>query len=185
MSFPFETQRLILRPFQDEDLETFIAYRSDPMVAQYQGWNAPYPRSKALAFIEEMKGKTPGIPDEWYQAAIGLKPGGEMIGDCAFHILPEDARQAEIGFTLAHKYWGYGYASEAVHSLLNYLFGEMGLHRVRAICDIKNTASEKVLKRLGMRREGHFIENVWFKGSWGSEYLYAILEQEWQQRDSC
>jgi len=182
MNFYLETNRLVLRSFQDDDLETFIAYRSDPLVARYQSWNAPYPRQTALAFGAEMRDKQPGIQGDWYQIAIQLKPGGPMIGDCAFHILDEDAQQAEIAFTLARQYWGQGYAYEAASRLLDYLFSDLNLHRVRGICDAENTASARVLERLGMRREGHFIENIWFKGSWGSEFLYAILQREWKQK---
>jgi aminoglycoside 6'-N-acetyltransferase len=182
MPLPFETARLILRPFQQQDLESFIAYRSDPLVARYQGWDAPYPREKAIAFIEEMKNKQPGRRGDWYQIMVTLKPGQDVIGDVAFHILAEDVLQAEIAFTLARSFWGQGYAVEASSCLLDYLFGELHLHRVRALCDMDNLASAHVLERLGMRREGNFLENVWFKGNWGSEFLYAILDREWQIR---
>jgi RimJ/RimL family protein N-acetyltransferase len=184
MSFFLETKRLILRLFHNQDLETLIAYRSDPLVSRYQGWDAPYARHKAVAFVDEMSSKQPGIQGEWYQIAIGLKPEGSIVGDCAFRILPEDVRQAEIGFTLAREHWGQGYACEAVRCLLGYLFDDLALHRVRAICDAENTASKQVLERVGMRQEGYFIENIWFKGKWGSEYSYAILKSEWQAQQS-
>ena len=104
-----------------------------------------------------------------------------MIGDCAFCVLTEDPRQAEIGYTLARAHQGNGLASEAVLRLLAYLFDTLGLHRVRARCDADNLASAKLLERVGMRREAHYIENAWFKGKWGSEYEYAILDKEWAQ----
>jgi RimJ/RimL family protein N-acetyltransferase len=182
MPLPFETPRLKLRSFQGDDLESFIAYRSDPLVARYQGWDAPYPREKAIAFVEEMKNKKPGGQGEWYQVIVSLKPGLQVIGDVAFHILDEDILQAEIAFTLARSYWGQGYATEAARRLLDYLFSELHLHRVRAICDSENLASVHVLERMGMRREADFLENIWFKGQWGSEFLYAILEHEWELR---
>jgi aminoglycoside 6'-N-acetyltransferase len=174
-----ETPRLILRPFQDSDLESFATYRSDPEVERYQGWKAPYSVDKAAEFIAEMKQKQPAIQGEWYQLAIELIHGIHLIGDCAFHILADDSRQAEIGFTLARKYQGYGYATEAVTRLLDYMFRDLDLHRVMATCDVENLASACLLERVGMRREGHFVENIWFKGNWGSEYLYALLQREW------
>ncbi|MDR3573319.1 MAG: GNAT family protein [Anaerolineaceae bacterium] len=182
MPLPFETDRLYLRPIQQDDLESFIAYRSDPLVARYQGWEAPYPREKAVVFLEEMKNKQPGLRGDWYQIIVTLKTDGQVIGDVAFHIFAEDILQAEIAFTFVRSYWGQGYATEAASRLLDYLFGELRLHRVRAICDVENLASARVLERLGMRREGDFIENIWFKGKWGSEFLYAILDREWQIR---
>jgi len=182
--FLLETQRLWLRAFRDADLEAFAAYRSDPEVARYQGWDAPYGANKAAAFIAEMSRKQSGTPGEWYQVAIELKGSPALIGDCAFHIL-EDARQAEIGVTLSRHYQGQGYATEALTRLFAYLFGELGLHRVVALCDVENLASARLLERLGMRREGCFQENVWFKGAWGSEYLYALLQREWAGRPSA
>jgi len=177
-----ETPRLILRPFQDSDLETFAAYRSDPEVARYQGWEAPYSVEKAAEFIAEMRQKQPAIQGEWYQLAIELKHGIRLMGDCAFHLLAHDPRQAEIGFTLARQHQGHGYATEAVTCLLDHLFRDLDLHRVIASCDVDNHASACLMERVGMRREGHFLENIWFKGAWGSEYLYALLQKEWTLR---
>jgi RimJ/RimL family protein N-acetyltransferase len=178
-SMIFETERLKLRPFQKSDLDSFVAYRSDPEVARYQGWDAPYPVEKAVAFIEEMIQSSPGTDGNWYQFAVELKKTGAMIGDCAFHTLPQDNRQAEIGFSFARSHQGQGYATEAVQRLLEYLFADLGLHRVQAICDVENIASARLLERVGMRREAHFVDNVWFKGAWGSEYMYALLQYEW------
>ena len=177
-----ETDRLILRPFQMADAEAFAAYRSDPAVARYQGWEAPYSLAQAENFIEKMVLVQPGMPGDWYQVALELKPSGRLIGDCAFWMLTEAAQQAEIGFTLSPPYQGRGYMTEAVRRLLDSLFETFALHRVRAICDAENAASARLLERLGMRREGHFVENIWFKGRWGSEYWYALLRREWEQR---
>ena len=183
MTLYLETERLTLRSFQDGDTQAFAAYRSDPDVARYQDWDVPYSIEEATKFVEAMKAANPpGTPGEWYQIAIEHKEQGNLIGDCVFHVLAEDARQAKIGFTLSSNHQGQGYATEAVTSLLDYLFGELQLHRVHAICDVENLASSKLLERLGMRREGHFVENIWFKGKWGSEYLYALLRDEWVER---
>lgn len=175
----WETDRLILRPLQHIDLRLFVQYRSDPEIAKFQYWDIPYTEEKAAKLIEEMNRIQPGTQGEWYQIAIELKTIHQLIGDCAFCILAEDSQQAEIGFTLARQYQGKGYATEAMKRLLDYLFGEMNLHRVRAICHVDNLASAKLLQRLGMRREAHFVENIWFKGEWISEYWYGILQREW------
>ena len=176
-----ETARLILRPFKEADLAAFAAYRSDPEVARYQGWETPYTLEQAAAFLREMQSTRPGTPGAWYQLAIERKSTPGLIGDCAFHILAHDPRQAEIGFSLASAFQGQGYAAEAVHRLLDYLFTGLELHRVTATCDAENHASARLLERVGMRREGHFIENIWFKGAWGNEYAYAVLQAEWKR----
>lgn len=185
MAFPLETTRLILRGFEDRDTATFARYRSDPQVARYQGWEAPYSLAQAARFVEEMKTLQPGIPGRWYQIALEHKHSRKLIGDCAFQILMEDQRQAEFGITLARAYQGQGYAAEAITCLLDYLFNRLTLHRVRANCDPANTASARLLERLGMRHEGRFIESLWLKGQWCDEDWYAILGREWQARKAA
>lgn len=179
MDITLATPRLILRRFGDADLEPFLAYRSDPEISRYQGWSEPYTREMAEAFIREMKAQQPGAPGEWFQWAIELRASGEMIGDCAFYLLRQDTRQAEIGVTLAKQFQGQGYAREAIQRLLAYLFDELELHRVCANCDPENGPAWQILERMGFRREAHFIENLWFKGRYASEYWYGMLRREW------
>jgi len=178
-----ETARLILRHFTDADLVSFMAYRNDPDVARYQSWEG-IGEAEASAFIAEQKLVQAGVPGQWFQIAIALKETGTLVGDCALKIDEHDERQAEIGYTLARAYQGKGIATEAVSCVLDYVFRRLELHRVVAITDCENTASVALLERLGMRREGHFIQNVWFKGKWGDEYLYAILQDEWLDKHS-
>ena len=181
MSLTLETSRLVIRQFCDSDLEPFVAYRNDPEVYRYQGWKTPYLREYAVDFIAKAQAISPGVPGEWLQFAIECKESGKMLGDIAFHITRSNPRQAYLGYTLARSSWGQGYASEAVRKILDYLFRVLDLHRVIADCDVDNTASIRLLERLGFRREAHYIESFWLEGEncWGSEYLYAMLQREW------
>jgi Acetyltransferase (GNAT) domain len=95
------TQRLVVRRFRPQDLDTFIAYRSDPQAARYQRWEAPYPPSQARQFLRELQATHPDTPGEWFQFAVALRRTDRLIGDYAAHIRADDPRQAEIGFTLA------------------------------------------------------------------------------------
>ncbi len=156
-----------------------MAYRNDPKVARYQSWEG-ITEAEARALIQDVKEIQPWTPGEWLQIAIELREIGLLVGDCAFKIDEDDERQAEIGYTLARAYQGRGIASEAISCLLEYAFASLGLHRVIAITDVENAPSVALLARLGLRREGHFRQNVWFKGKWGDEYLYAMLQEEWQ-----
>ncbi|HEY7095056.1 MAG TPA: GNAT family protein [Ktedonobacterales bacterium] len=173
-----ETARLRLRRFGDADLPAFIAYRNDPDVARYQSWEG-ISEAEAVAFVREQQTAPAGEPGEGLQIAIERKDSGRMIGDCFFKVMEDDPRQAEIGYTLAREAQGHGFATEAVAALLTWAFPTFDLHRIIAIVDVKNAASVALLERLGLRREGHFRENIWFKGAWGDEYLYAILRDEW------
>ncbi len=183
MKLQFDTERLSLRQFQPSDLETFLAYRNDPQVAKYQSWEVPYARDKAIEFVQKMSIAIPSH-SSWLQLAVELKSTSTMIGDVAFFIRRDDERQAMIGYTLARPYWRKGYAFEAISCLLTFLFEEMKLHRVSAECDVENVASWRLLEKLGFRREAHLIENIYFKGAYGSEYHYAMLLREWNQQHS-
>ncbi len=176
-----ETPRLILRAFRASDLDVFLSYRNDELVYRYQGWDVPYLEEDALQFIAKMKVSIPGTPGEWFQMAIERKDSSQMIGDIAFHITKSNPRMAYIGYSLAHSAWGYGFASEAVWKTLDYLFRVLDLHRVVADCDIENAESIRLLERIGFRREAYYLESYWLarEKTWGSEYLYAILQREW------
>ena len=112
---------------------------------------------------------------------MALRATGQLIGDCAAMPLADDPRQCEIGFTLAERYQGHGYATEAARLLIGYLFTVRGKHRIIAHVDPRNAPSAAVLERLGMRREGHLRESTWAKGEWTDDLLYAVLDHEWQQ----
>jgi RimJ/RimL family protein N-acetyltransferase len=176
-----KTSRLILRRFKDEDLSAFLAYRNDPEVARYQSWHS-ITESQAKDFILEQKSIQPGMPGEWFQFAIELQDSGGLIGDCGLKVNIDQPQQAEFGITLSRPYQGKGLASEAVVCMLDYAFKILDLHRVIAVTDCLNKPSVALLESLGMRQEGHYLQNIWFKGAWGDEYLYAILQQEWLQQ---
>lgn len=183
MIMQLHTPRLLLRNFQESDLETFLAYRNDPAVYQYQGWRVPYHHEQGAAFIREMKDKSAPKQGDWLQLALEFKETGEMIGDIGFKILPHDIRQAVIGYTLKQSHWRKGLAVEALTALLDYLFEDIDLHRVMAECDVENAASYRTLEKLGFRREGHFIESFPLDGAaYGSEFAYAMLQREWRGR---
>ncbi len=177
----FETGRLVLRQFKDEDLTAYLAYLNDPLVAKYQTWET-YTEEQARAVIEEQKALEPGLPGRAFLFALEMKETGALVGHVVITVQEKDHLQAEIGFTLAREYHRQGFGREAAARVLDYAFTELGLHRVIAITDCENTGSARLLDGLGMRREGHFIQNIWFKGKWGDEYLYAILREEWLPR---
>ena len=180
MPLPLETERLILRHFQDSDLETFLAYRNDPEVYRYQGWKTPYFLEYATEFIAEMKRAIPGEEGHWFQFALERKGDAAMLGDVAFFPMSGKPQHAYVGFTLARPYWNQGYAGEAMRALIEFLFTELNMHRLVADCDAENANSYHLLERLGFRREAHHMESYWLGESWGDEYTYALLGREWR-----
>jgi RimJ/RimL family protein N-acetyltransferase len=175
------SDRLELRKLREDDAEGLCAYRSLPEVARYQSWES-FGLEDAVRLIESQSEIEPGIPGTWLQLAIVNAAGGVVIGDCGLHFRKEDPRQVEIGITLSPRFQGHGYAGEAVECVLEYVFGRLDIHRVFASIDVLNLSAIGLFGRLGFRQEAHLVENVWFKGQWGSEHVFALLKGEWQER---
>ena len=114
---------------------------------------------------------------DYVQPAIVVD--GVVIGAIYFTISNVDDLTAEIGWALNATYHGQGYAAEAARAMLGLAFGEMGLHRVFAELDPRNASSIALCRRLGMRHEAHFVENVMFKGEWADTGIYGLLAREW------
>lgn len=175
-----KTKRLHIRNLQLTDLDNFHRYRSNTEVTQYQGFDV-MDKKECEVFIKSQKDKLFGKKGEWVQYGIEDQSSHQLIGDCAIKLQEEDPRIAEIGITISHLEQKKGFAKEAMLGILSYLFEEKKLHRVKEIVDVENTASIKLMESIGFRKEGHFIENIFFNGKWGSEFQYAMLHSEWNK----
>ncbi|HET7922540.1 MAG TPA: GNAT family protein [Gammaproteobacteria bacterium] len=178
-AFPgLATERCALRPLASHDLPEFAAYRALPEVARFQSWSDYAPADAERLLVRQQA--TPfAAPESWFQIAVTARDGSALFGDCALHF-PADPRQLEIGFTLAPRHQGQGLMREALACLLNHVFGVMQRHRVTAVTDADNQPARRLLIALGFRLEAHCVENVFFKGRWSDECLYACLAREWR-----
>jgi RimJ/RimL family protein N-acetyltransferase len=178
---PIRTPRLILDRLAADDLPELGNYRSDPEVARYQSWEH-WTLDDGRRLLQSQEGLSPGTPGAWFQFAVRLEAGGELIGDCGLWVDAEDPRLGEIGFTFGRRHQGQGLASEATEAVLRFAFDGLQLHRVKAVVDCRNLPAVRLLERLGLRREGHHLQHAWFKGAWCDEYAYAALRAEWQEK---
>ena len=158
-----------------------FGYRSDPMVGRCQTW-MPRALEDVRRFIDSLQAIAFDTPGTWFQLGIRLRERGELVGDLGVHFPADDQHQAEIGVTVAPGHQGRGVGSEAVVAVLGHLFGPLQKHRVCASVDPRNQPSIALLERVGMRREAHFRESLWFKGQWVDDLVFAILESEWKVR---
>jgi RimJ/RimL family protein N-acetyltransferase len=171
--------RLLLRPLCAEDAAPLAAYRSIPEVARFQSWES-FDQADAVRLVADQAKVVPDTPGTWLQLAIVLSTSGKMIGDCGIHFRGDDLQQVELGVTMSPTHQGQGLATEALASVLGYVFDGLGKHRVTTVTASENHAAAALFRRLGFRQEAHYVENVWFKGAWGSEYLFALLRLEWE-----
>jgi RimJ/RimL family protein N-acetyltransferase len=119
-----------------------------------------------------------------FQFAITFPNDDRVIGNCGSRCKAENDWEADIGYELAPEYWSRGYATEAALAMVNFGFQTLKLHRISAWCIAANTASARVLEKVGMQLEGWLRENEYFKGRWWDTLLYGLLESEWRTLSS-
>lgn len=173
------TARLLLRRLQRDDAEALCAYRSLPEVARYQSWES-YGPEDAARLLDDQEERDVGIPGTWLQVAIVESGTGRLIGDCGLHCLSGEPDQFEIGITLAPDRQGVGYATEALGCLLHYLFTALSARRIFATTDVLNEPAAALFRRLGFRQEAMHLEHRAYKGTWTSEFVFALLAREWE-----
>lgn len=167
-----ESERIILRPISLEDAEDMYEYTSDEETTRFI-----YAKHKDLDqtknvianyFVKEPIGKY----------AIVLKESNKMIGAIEFRV-DDWNKSGDLGFTLNRHFWGKGYMTEAGMLILDLAFNVLGLARVFAAHEVNNSASGKVLIRLGMTYEGTLRQNQMIKGALVDSVHYSILKEEY------
>ncbi len=183
LNLPLRTERLLLRPYLSEDADAFYQYMSDDAVLRFE----PYPPLDRASSDEELA-KRISDPDF---IAVCLPPDedhpwGRLIGHIFFS--PCAFSSWEIGWMLDRAYWKQGYAKEAAAAVIDCAFRAGLAHRVIAMCNPENEASERLMVRLGMRCEGRLVKNLYFRTDddgtplWLDTVMYAVLCEEWQMR---
>jgi RimJ/RimL family protein N-acetyltransferase len=179
LSEPLRTERLILRLFASGDLEAVYDMQSRAEVARYLYWSPRDRRGAAESLQEKLKCRSIEAEGDILNLAVERAPGSPVIGDLMLHYVSATHRQAEVGYIFHPAAQGQGLATEAARAIVDLAFRELRVHRVFGQIDARNTASARVLERLGMRREAHLVENEWVKGEWTDEVIYAVLADEW------
>jgi len=176
-----ETERLILREFSENDFAAVHSYASCKENIIYMLWG-PNTEEQTKDFIKREISKLHEIPRKEYNYAAVLKNTNKLIGGCG--IMLHSDYYGELGWILHRDYWKQGYGTEIGKALLKFGFEELNLHRIIASCDAENYGSYRVMEKIGMRREGLFIEsrpaNKLSDKQYSDELWYGILNREWK-----
>ena len=176
-----KTERLLLRPFDQSDLQEVLGYYSVPDIQRYLDWKARDKTEAKSAFEALRKQTRLSRPGEVLTLAVVRKSDGKVIGHVSLRYTDATAAQGEVRFAIAPIYRNKGYGTEAVKAVLTLGFEQFKFHRIYARTAGKNEASAKLLKDLGMRLEAHYREHALFQGEWDEELHFAILDREWQR----
>lgn len=175
------TERLLLRPFTEDDLHTFYVLNSDPELVRYTSHDV-FDLETCRERLRHKIAASQLPTQEGEGISFAVQLGETMIGDVGLDLSSSTHRRGEIGYIFSPEFGGQGYATEAAAELLRLGFTELGLHRIIGRCYPENEASQAVMRRIGMRQEAHFVQNEWLKGEWADEAIWAILEREWRAR---
>lgn len=174
-----ETERLIIRRFRPEDGADLYDYLSREEVVRFEPYGV-FSREEA-----DREAARRAQDEAFWAVCKKEKGGGKLIGN--IYLAKQEFDTWELGYVFNSVFWGKGYAAEAAKELMDDAFRNQDAHRIVAMCNPLNDRSWRLLERLGMRREGHLRQNIWFKKDekgrpfWQDTYEYGILAGEWEK----
>ena len=162
---PIDTARLTLRRSRADDAEAISAYRSDPEVRRFQGWDRT-DADGVRAEIEQMRERAPGDPAGWVQLSVEERATGTLVGDVGLSPAEDEPGVIKLGYTMSPVFQGRGYATEAVAALVTYAFNTLQADVVRAYANEANVPSIRVAQKAGLRlierMERSYEGETWF-----------------------
>ena len=168
-----KTARLLLRPYTSSDLDDVYSYASDERWSKYLPTPVPYTRQHTADFLVHQVGLDRSVRSTW---AIVLD--GAVVGGINVRFFP-DVKLGELGFSVARRCWGQGIATEAARAVISMAFRQdPELNRIRAMADDRNLASQRVLLKCGMTKEGILRENRVNRGELIDEAWFGITRQD-------
>jgi ribosomal-protein-alanine N-acetyltransferase len=171
------TERMLLRPFREGDIDDVYAFATDREWSRYL-MNVPdtYTRAHAQEFINRNLGR------DWdTNPNFALVLDGRVVGSIGL-VVSKEHRRAEIGYSLARELWGKGLIPEAARALVDWGFPAYELDKVFARADARNERSWRVMEKLGMTREGLLRQHRAVPGGRADEVVYGLLREEWESR---
>jgi [ribosomal protein S5]-alanine N-acetyltransferase len=177
--FLMETERLRIRDHVRGDFDHYYELFADPVVTEFTYDGLRTDRRAQLRLFREILAQAAQPERDKYYLLVEDRMSGSFIGECGFDVRLKEAHGgiAEAGYFLAREKWGSGYATEILRALIDYCFGELGLHKVIATCDIRNERSAHVIEKCGMEREGLLRRQRMSRGVWVDECFYGVLNK--------
>ncbi|MEM7416326.1 MAG: GNAT family N-acetyltransferase [Gemmatimonadota bacterium] len=176
-----DAPRLTLRPWRLDDVDDVFTYAQDGEWSRFlRLLPSPYTRSDAEVFLARQLDLDRTTHPSW---AITLEE--TAIGGLNLRLFPRH-RLGELGYSVARAHWGQGFCTEAAGAVVDVGFRTIPeLNRIRAFADVDNTASQRVMQKLGMTKEGVLRHNRVEGGVFLDEAWWGILRPEWQDAASA
>ena len=175
-----ESERLIYRKFREEDFPVVFDWLGNSENMKYR-MGEPRSESEVRDYIKWTISNAESEDCKSYEFAVVLKSDNSLIGAATLMNVSDDP---EIGWTIHRNYWRQGYGTEIGRTMLRLGFDILNLRRIVAGCNARNIGSYRIMEKIGMRREAHFIKaqpgNSALNYEWCDRFKYAILQEEWK-----
>ncbi|MFD6179251.1 MULTISPECIES: GNAT family N-acetyltransferase [unclassified Isoptericola] len=185
VTWPRRSGPVVLRPPTSDDLDQVLTWRNRPGVTRWLLRTQVDPDRFRAAWLASADDPTDhGAVAELGGVVVGT--GSLSVGDGMGQTQGDAWRGAEgsLGYLVDPAHEGRGVATAIARGLLEVAFDELGLHRVTAGCFAANTASWRVMEKVGMRREQHGVQDSWHAElGWVDGFTYGILAEEWRGRE--
>jgi RimJ/RimL family protein N-acetyltransferase len=178
LTLPLRTRRLLLRDFTPEDLAAMRAYAGDAQVLEHVLYEAR-DAAQLRTHLERVLASQRNRPRRAWELAIVVQRTGRVIGTCDLALAGR--QEADLGYMLARRHWGHGYATEAASALVEQAFRQLAVERVHALVDVGNDRSRRVLEKAGLHWEALLRRHAHAKGRWWDCHRYGASRAEWQR----
>lgn len=179
-SMELDTERLVLRDLRDSDYAAIREIMASEIAQKYEASTVPEEAAIRAEHDEILRMATEN-PRTNYKWGVTIRPLDVVKGRLSLVQSNALIHEWEIGWAIHPDHWSKGYASEAAREVLRFAFEQLKAHRVVAFCHHQNAASYRVMEKIGLRREGLLRGTRWWNNQWTDEYVYGMLEKDWQK----
>lgn len=175
------TARLLLRPLEMSDVPALWPFVSDEDFPRHMTWEAHRNPDETAAFIRSTEeDRVLGSNIAW-----GVVDGETLAGIVGLHGITRTVRawrvdRAELGYWIGPPFQNRGFATEAARAAMRFGFEDLGLHKITVGCIADNTASRRVIEKLGFQFLGEQRDHAFRFGRWWNHLAYEMCVQDWR-----
>lgn len=172
------TKRLLIRELKDDDLQSHHQLMSNDIVMTYIEDIKTHSLEESSDNLNFCIAESYKKDRQCYFLAIEELSSKKHVGSIGFTIVErnESGGNCELGYFIHECFWGLGYTTEAAKAVISYAFEELNLHKITTGCMAENVSSEKIMIKLGMKKEGHLVQHVLHNGIWKDRVEYALIK---------
>lgn len=178
-----ETDRLLLRDYEQRDMEAYYRLKSDTETMYYLQDIKLASKEEAEADFAEVLKDIKSENRRFYFFHIELKETHEQVGSIGYTVVDNTpaGKLVHAGYFTYPEFWGNGYVTEAFRKVLEFAFTENNVYRVTTGCLKENTGSERVMQKAGMIKEAEHVDWEWHDGKMKTRLEYRLLKAEWSE----